>query len=313
MSIKLSEISIKSASKVFEFLNILLENESLNPKYFRDNINNFSIGEKYFIYVYALEYFKLHTREEKELKNYKESFLELWIKDTDYQYGTNETSDYLSIIIKNAEEILKIVNSSSIDLLKKEFESTVELADKKSKNLFSIEKPLPFFDFEDKEYKIYKKIPLNVDVEHKEKFKSIFFEILTKCMDYQSVEQFYNNSFEELIELKLLNIHVESKTLLDNCIKKVIKNYKDYISDHTKENGYYDKINNSLNERLSSSSSLRKKFLPKKLKYQKITRYHFMIAMYNAFPHIREGYKSAQKKNPSKSTKSFLSERMKNI
>ncbi|MDG3582959.1 hypothetical protein [Galbibacter pacificus] len=298
-----------------------MEEENLASDYFKNNLHKFTVGEKYFLFLYASKYFSLD----------KESFLDLWLTQIYHDYSTDDTSEYLSKIARNAEKILKTTNSENIRLLSKEFSAILGISEKEKENRITSEIPLRFFGKNEKNeteeteetekeeinFRIYNRIPLHVDKEHREKFRNDFFNELNDCLDYPSIEQLFYNTFEtysnNLVELKLLYLHVESKSLLEQAIRRVIKSYRENVSDHLKKKDYFGEINETIDEKLSSSSSFLKKLQPKKYKYQKVTRYHFMIALYNAFPYIREGYQKAVEESPSKTHEEFLKERMKNI
>src|SRR5690554_2341742 len=116
MNFDLSDIPIKSAVKVFEFLDTLLEKEDLSPDYFREKINKFSIEEKYFIYLYASKYYTIRGE--------RVSYLDKWIKKIEEKYSLDDASEYLSKINENAPKILKITNDKKIEDLQTEFKNS---------------------------------------------------------------------------------------------------------------------------------------------------------------------------------------------
>ncbi|WP_207784981.1 hypothetical protein, partial [Flavobacterium sp. HTF] len=71
IKLEITDLSPESASKVFQFLHILLEEHSLNLNYFKNNLSNYSIGEQYFILKYAKLYFS----------NDSNSYLNNWLKN----------------------------------------------------------------------------------------------------------------------------------------------------------------------------------------------------------------------------------------
>ena len=296
----LSQLPIKSAVKIFTFLDQLLEEENLDPEYFRNQAELFQSQEKYFLYLYASEYFSDNP----------DSFLNNWLRQIVVYNGLDQVSDYLAIISNNAKALQKITSAQKLKILEKEFlNSRQTIADE---NQYIFERAIPIFENSTNDFRTFQRIPLYVSKEYRGNFKIFFFETLKNSLDSDSIEKLYFNTFEfggNITELKLLYLRVDQKSLLEEAFKIIIKKYKDDILERMKAR-YIKEINSKIEEKLVNASPLRKKFPPKKLKNPEVTRIHFMKAMYNAFPHIRAAY---HKSDSSLSLEHFLTTRIKNL
>jgi|GEM_PF-3505006 len=300
---QLSQISIKSVIKIFTFLDYFLEEESLNPQYFKDNMEKFTFQERYFLYLYASEYFSDNN----------DSFLNQWMNNIASNNGIDVTVDYLTLIDNNAKSLRKITNDQKLKTVEKEFLNLKQTID--DENKYIIEKTIPIFEEDNGDFRTYQKIPLYVSHEHRENFKNFFFKTLKDSLDSGSIEKLYFNTFEftgNITELKLLYLRVDQKSLLEQAFKIITNQYKEDILERMKAK-YIDKINSKIEERLANATVVRKRFIPKKLRYTKVTRIHFMKALYNAFPHIRNAYDKSLITNPSLSLDHFLTTRIKNL
>ena len=300
---QLSQISIKSAIKIFTFLDCFLEEEGLNPQYFKDSIEKFTFQERYFLYSYASEYFS----------DSYDSFLNKWINNIASNNGIDVTVDYLTQINNNAKSLRKIINDQKLKIVEKEFLNLKQTIDDENRYIF--EKAIFIFDNDDGNFRTFQRIPLYVSSEHRANFKKFFFEALKDSLDSDSIEKLYYNTFEfngNISELKLLYLRVDQKSLLDQAFKIITIKYKEDILERMKAK-YIEEINSKIEERLTNATADRKKFIPKKIKYTIVTRLHFMKAFYNAFPHIRNAYEKALIINPSQSLDHFLTIRIKNF
>lgn len=299
----LSQLPIKSALKIFTFLDQLLEEENLDPEYFRNQAELFQSQEKYFLYLYASEYFS----------DNHDSFLNNWIRKITADNGLDIVSDHLAMVQNNAQTLKKITNAQKLKSLEKEFLNSKQTVE--DENQYVFERALSIFEDNDNNFRTFQRIPLYVSKKYQESFKRFFYETLKNSLDPDFIEKLYFNTFEfggNITELKLLYLRIDQKSLLEEAFRIITKKYKDDILQRMKAR-YINEINSTIEEKLVKASPLRTKFLPKKLKYPKVTRLHFMKAMYNAFPHIRSAYHKSLTKNPSLPLDHFLTIRIKNL
>ncbi|WP_374465640.1 hypothetical protein [Chryseobacterium sp.] len=310
----ITQIPIKSAVKIFTFLDQFLEEENLDPKYFEDCMKNFTSEEQYFIFVYASKYF-----------DYKEgNFIHKWAENIVYSYGFDEVKDYLSMILTNAEKLLKKVNTEStrfkeIDYLNaaatktKESDFITHLATSqplKQKITLKLKKGENINDF-----KVHSRIPLYIDKTVRLSFRNDMHNILKGILDYELIDKLFYNAFEfpaNIYELQFLHLNVGRKSDLESCVNILYKTYKDKILQHRTYDSYITKYNKKVDttpKRTGYYSYLN----PKKIAPPKILRYHFMIALYNAFPYIRESVSESIEKDSTKTIESCLTQKIKNL
>lgn len=333
---QLSQISIKSVIKIFTFLDHFLENERLDPQYFKDNLEKFTSQERYFLYLYSSEYFSVST----------DGFLHKWIDNWVSNYLDEDMPNEIIQIADNANSVRKIINSERLKIAEKEFLKSKQI--KEDEDKYFLSKAIPIFEKSSGDFRKFQKIPLYVKQDYVENFKQFFFEILKDSLDLDSIKKLYLNTFEfypNTTKSILLYLRVEQKALLEEAFKKITQKYKEDIL-HRMSTNYIEKSNSELKKRAVEAYSLRKKrlwkenlkkksperlskklfnekilrdeflwkkFIPKKFEYTKVARIHFMKAMYNAFPYIRDAYKKSLIKDPSLSLDDFLTKKMKNL
>ncbi|MDV3856126.1 hypothetical protein CMT56_09110 [Elizabethkingia anophelis] len=318
----ITHIPIKSAIKIFTFLDQFLEEENLNPKYLRVCLDDFSFEERYYLVKYALEYYSLETG----------SYLDRWLKNkVSLLGGYDECQLFINEIIENVKAIKNIFNFRQRAVIEKNFKVS-EIIKKtnfsympahgvEQKIKITIEKDLANVRPRrriaiNRKYRIFKRIPLyGIGNKLFEKYKLQFSEALKDCLDSTSIEELFYNTFEfhgNLHRLRFLNLKVGKKAQLEVAISILTKNYKETILDHLDINSYR-KYNESIDEKHKSVSRVRKKFIAKKLgKPIEIQRIHFMRAMYNGFTYLREAYQKDLSKNSALDLDSFLRKRLKN-
>ena len=323
MKYDISDIPPKSVAKIFTFLDQLLEEENLNPEYLRTHLENFSFEERYFVCLYALRYFSLEP----------DTYLDKWLREKISILGNyDESQSFISAIINNVKEVKSIFNFKNRAIIEKNLATSKIIKNSNASYLPTngVEQKIDIAIEGDLEkmrprqriairrnYRRYKRIPLYY-IENKlfDKFKIQFFDALKMCLDYNSTEKLFYNTFEfhgNYHYLQLLNLKVSKKSLLESAIAIINTKYKETVSDHLKFDNYR-KHNQSVNKKRKSASRLRNKFVPKKLgKPVEIQRLHFITAMYNAFPYLREAYQKDLSKNPTLLLDTFLKKRLKNI
>lgn len=316
----ITKLSIKSASRIFRFLNFLLEKKNLDPLYFENSLKKFSEEELFFLFEYSSKYFE-----------YKEgSFLYNWVKEVNHIYGYEDAKDYLAEIISNAGQIITIVtNIETLDSLEKGY-----FYFKKSKEAyfkFDFSEPIiQDIEVETNIYplKSYKRIPLYVEEKRFNNFKEEFYRLFNICLDKHSIEKLFENTFDypanpQNLQFLYLDISKSKQSVLNEAIKEVSKLYKEKIlprynnPKQIERDKTIEKTNAKIVKKITNRiegdnqfSSHRAKILLKQLATpKKIDRTHFMIAMYNSFPEIRESFK----KSKCKSFKEFFAQRIKNM
>lgn len=318
----ITQIPIKSAVKIFTFLDQFLEEENLNPEYLKNNLKKFTYEEQYFLCKYALEYYSLEDG----------TYLDKWMREQVSLLGSyEEAQSFITEIINNVKGIKNIFSFKDRGIIEKNFvaskiikqanatylpahgvEQKIKIVTKKNLTNVRPRRRIAIM----RTYRIYKRIPLYcVGKELFEKFKAQFFDNLKMCLDHESTEKLFCNTFEfqgNPHHLQLLNLKVAKKSQLEIAISALTKSYKETISDHVGLDSYI-KYNESVDERRKSVNRLRRKFIPKKLGQPiEIQRIHFMRAMYNGFTYLREAYHKDLLNNSALDLDSFLRKRLKN-
>lgn len=318
----LTDIPIESAAKIFRFLNYFLKKKNLDPEYLKINLKKFTYEEQYFLCKYALEYYSLEDG----------TYLDKWMREqVSLLGGYDESRSLITEIVNNVKEIKSIFNFKNRGIIEKNFatsriikqanatylpahgvEQKIKIVTKKNLTNIRPRKRIAIM----RTYRSYKRIPLYcVGKELFEKFKAQFFDNLKMCLDHESTEKLFYNTFEfqgNPHHLQLLNLKVAKKSQLEIAIGALTKSYKEIISDHVGLDSYI-KYNKSVDERRKSVNRLKRKFIPKKLGQPiEIQRIHFMRAMYNGFTYLREAYHKDLLNNPALDLDSFLRKRLKN-
>lgn len=310
----ITQIPIKSAVKIFAFLDQFLEEENLDPKYFEDCMKSFTSEEQYFIFVYASKYF-----------DYREgNFIHKWVENIVNSYGFDEVKDYLSMILTNAEKVLKKVNTETTRFKEIDYLNAVLTKSKESgltshtatsrplrqKITLKLKKGENVNDF-----KAHTRIPLYIDKRVQLSFKDDMHNILKDIMDYELIDKLFYNTFEfpaNTYELQFLYLSVGRKSNLEACINTLYKTYKDKILKHRTYESYVVKYNKKIDAKPKKTGDLI--YLnPKKIAPPEILRYHFMVALYNAFPYIRESISESIEKDSTKTIESCLTQKIKNL
>ncbi len=310
IKLEITDLSLKSASMVFEFLDTCLESEELNVTYFKNNIDNYSIAENHFIFHYAKQYFSSSQR----------SYLNRWMDNRlgkDYQ--VQQSSKYASKIFEGAEEILDYVR-----LNEKRVERQYKVFKKKDLYIYVKSNPInyriPLYFKNKTEKKIIERLFVKeISLESfKMEAKTIFLEV----MESEEFNIFFSNSFDymgNIYPIEELNLEFEKSDTLYATIHRLYDYYNDV---RNKQNeilsDYYQKlIDERLNPKdpINKPSEIRAKFiLSQKIpNIQKVGRLEFMKIMYNAFPQIRDSYYLYLRKNPNASLDSYLRTKSRNI
>jgi hypothetical protein len=220
-SIKITDLSPESASKVFQFLHILLEEKQLDVDYFKEELPKFTLEQQYFIFVYAKSYFN----------NSEGGYLDRLLKRQERIYTDEETSQnflhYVSLITKNASKIFNIVDSNQLKVIEKKMKGSV-LNNEANKDFKTqlITNPENYY-----------RIPLYIKYEKLNdddiaqsthgvssifnNFKDSVFDILSPLLNPDQIEQFFYNSFafhNNVYSIELLHFEITSKEIFNSCV-----------------------------------------------------------------------------------------------
>lgn len=312
IKLEVTDLTPKSACRVFEFLHTCLEDHNLNINYFKNNIDNYSVAENHFIFHFAKQYFSSSTQ----------SYLNKWMRNklgTDYQ--VEQWSNYTSKILDGAEKILDYIrlNEKRVERQYKVFKKKDLYIYVKS-NPINYRIPLYFKNKTEDEKKIIEK--LFVKEISLESFKLESKSILLEVMESEEFDIFFNNSFDymgNIYPIEELNLEFEKSNSLYSTIHRLYVYYNDVRNKQNEIlNDYYKKL---IDERLNPKdpskkpSEIRTKFIlsQKAPDISKVGRFEFMQIMYNAFPQIRESYYLHLQKNPSSNRDSYLKTKSRNI
>ena len=298
--IKITDISPESASKVFQFLHILLEEKHLDDNYFKDELIKFTLEQQYFIFVYAKLYFS----------NSEGGYLDRLLKNQERIYSNEDTSqnflEYSSLITKNASKIFNITDSNQLKVIEKKLKGSI-------KNNGAKEDFITQLATKPRNYRIplyikHEKIDIE-NIENRQStyrvstvfsdFKKDVFVILKPLLNPDQIEQFFYNSFRfhnNIYPIELLHFEIYDKEVFKSCVRSLNKTYKENVLPHIeKYTEDYNKENN------------------KQGKFKKVTRLDFMRVMYNAFYPIRESYLLDKQKNPLLKLNDYLIKQLSNI
>ncbi|MBF2707428.1 hypothetical protein [Flavobacterium soyangense] len=318
IKLELTDLSPKSASMVFEFLHILLEEHLLDLNYFKDSISNYSIREQYFIFKYAKSYFGYNSN----------SYLYDWLKKQGIDNQTNDENKILDLINTNSSNILNYIENNEktterrFKFYKKnesnyliggeirykiplrslttkvqldenpEFLEKLKLIDKKKNDEFKIEN-----------YLVEKASDYFLE------FKSEVFRLLTGLFDKNQVKELFYNSFSTGNNTNpiCLNIEFKNSAELYNAFFEIYELYNSeknsslrskQIIEHKKQTKEIKKVRKGFKTKPSN---------------KKITKLDIMKVMYNSFPQIRDSYKDFVARNPSTDLDKYLLTKSRNI
>jgi len=283
---KITDLSPSEAGMVFNFLDELYYTYSLDVHYFQQEINKYSIPQQYFITKYSKEYFSL------------------------------QTNSYLQVTMDNSGKAVDLDNKDEVDKFEL-YETTIK------SNAVTLIKKIDFLQIRINErFKYYIKNKLNyskdyeveepkgskIPVYYKTKeFKLLFLNELKDLYSEEDILLFYNNSFTTKTTSfppNLLSLEISNSGALYSALFNIYKNrYRD-LSEKLKSvvRRYNGVIKAKKNSELYSE-----------LKAQKITKYHFMCIMYNAFPKIRDSFTKALQKDSELTLKQYLLTKSRNI
>jgi hypothetical protein len=299
-SIKITDLSPESASKVFQFLHIFLEEKQLDVDYFKEELPKFTLEQQYFIFVYAKSYFI----------NSEGGYLDRLLKRQERIYTDEETSqkflEYASLITKNASKIFNIIDSNQLKVIEKKMKGFI--ANNNAKEDFITKLATKPCNYRIPLYIKYEKIDKE-DIEKKRStheissvfnnFKEDVFNILKPILNPDQIEQFFYNSFafhSNVYPIELLHFEITSKEIFNSCVRQLNKTYKNDVLPHVEK--YTEDYNEKYNKRD---------------KFNSVNRVEFMIVMYNTFPQIRDSYLLYLQKDPSRSLIDFLNTQISNI
>lgn len=322
VKLEFTDLPPERAVAIFSFI-YELEEKNLDLEFFKMKIKEFTFEEQYFITKYTLGYFKCS----------EENYLSKKLKKIKHEFDFELCKDLLAKISNNAETLNKEIKLLQNDIEKKAY-VTKQNRLNSERGYFDYpmkkEPLLQDFKLTDKDRK-FDKIPLLIYTKNIKRFKEIFFKSLEPCLNKNEIESFFYNTFEHKTkgEIRLLDLEVANKQLLESCMREIINKYKTIVL-YDYNNDYIIPTNNKLETQLNVVSrkrielleeshpneeieEFRKKLNPKQLGKIKVDRSHFMRAMYNAFPYIRTSSEKYLKQNPSKNLEDFFKQKIKNI
>ena len=309
IQIKITDISPDSASKVFQFLHILLEEKHLDENYFKEELIKFTLEQQYFIFVYAKLYFA----------NSERGYLDRLLKNQERLYVNEDTSqnflEYSSLITKNASKIFNITDSNQLKVIEKKLKGSIRNNDAKedfitqlAANPYNTKLDVKPFNYRIPLYIKYDRIN-NAEIEkEREKygvsvifkdFKKDVFDILKPILNPDQLEQFFYNSFafhNNAYPIEFLHFEISEKGVFQSCIRNLNNTYKKNVLPHVEK--YTEDYNKKYN---------------KEDKFKGVSRLEFMKVMYNTFPSIRDSYQLKKQKNPSLKLDDYLKTQISNI
>ncbi len=300
-SLNLEDLSPKSASKVFTFIDELFDN-SFDLKQFEKDIYGYDIGEKYFIYYYLRRYLSYdpdsyinrsndprieHFREQEEVINNIDrikSFIDNEFKTVERRFkkakGHNKYIHPLVMdhILNHRIPLFFPINSIELKKFIEVEHTLINVNNFKAKIKEILKDDIPSKDFEKFFYNSFSFPNNTTDVE------SLFIEIDNSRRLYKNMYKVYNY-YNEVLR--------KEYDILNQRFNRAIENKKPIV----------EKLDGKSNNKLTSISTKDFKrliILGRRIKPKKLRRIDVMIIMYNAFPQIRESAKSYLNKNPNK-------------
>ncbi|MDE5430707.1 hypothetical protein [Elizabethkingia meningoseptica] len=335
ISLELTELSLESVTKVFNFLDVAVKDHLLDIDTFEKEMQKYSLLEQYFICEYGSFY-------------YSKQKINSLLKS---HYFNSYEGSQIELIKENADNFIKGVEGmrESLKKLAKNHKrkygdfTTFKLPDGFIERQINFRLPLYFVpqtveDFEGR-YKNRSKT--------KSDFKQKVYSILGDILQKEDIELFFNNSFAystNPYSIELLYLTINNKTGFKKKMHQLYKHYSDYYT-HGKSQyeNYYKEYylnlagqieNKSVERRVWDSRGLlihtnefielteaQSRFYPKiknkkdKEKFNKaiesfrlreVTKEDFAKILYNSFVHIREGYVENSIQNPKLSLEQYL-------
>lgn len=246
--LRITDLPISSAKRVFQFLDDFLLDDKLNVVKFKSKLSDFVIGERYFIVKYSLKYFDYYN---------PKSYLKVWISEKEKSMVDFDKFSLEKYEIKHNADKLAAYCNNLLPTLKRRFThtlinypfqhnfdlniETVEIseisrrmittrADKKISNSdlqHSIRIPI-----------IVKLVPnkqsQSVDLLDSTDALLCFKNVFSVLLSSDEVEQLARNTLRNsksdnsLLPLKYLYIDIEDKGHLYECIYRFYKFYKEH-------------------------------------------------------------------------------------
>lgn len=319
VSIELTDLSLESVSKVFNFLEELLKVYHLDLDVFESRIKKFNLLEQYFICEYGAKF-------------YSEQKLRSWIKDsTKYRIVDDEV---VRLIHENTKDFILGIEGMRKSL--RRLVANYKLENKTFKDLPTA------FEEEIKDYRLplyfvpqtlenHKQrggvLAINKTVFRKE-VNDIFIEIFTE----EEIEWLFINSFDfKYNPYPVCLLYLEIQENLAKFNDRIYQLYLSYIrfyeaekkkyethhADHVKQIKKRVLKKSILNDKgllvdtnqVIEITDIRKKFHPipeEDFKLPDFTKNDFTKVLFNNFPHIREEYYKRRLKNSDYPLDTFL-------
>lgn len=300
IKLEITDLSPESASKVFQFLHILLEEEQLDENYFKEELLKFTLEQQYFIFVYAKSYFN----------SSEGGYLDRLLKSQERIYVDKETSqtflEYTSLITKNASKIFNIASSNQLKVIVKKLKGSIK--NNTAKDDFITQLATKPYKYRIPLYIKLEKIN-NEDFETEKSqyrvssifndFKKEVFNILKPILNPDQIQQFFYNSFafhNNDYPIELLHFEIANKEIFNSCVRNLNNTYKNNVLNHV------EKFTEDYNRKYNKDD-----------KFKSVGRLEFMRVMYNTFPQIRDSYNLYHQKDPSQSIDDYLTTQLQNI
>jgi len=323
IKLHISDISPKSAEKVFAFLDRLYDN-NLEKDFFIKESKKYTVDEQFFICHYAKIYFS-------ESHN---NFLNNEIDRLYHIYGTMAVNDVTTLKL-NAVSLLKYIDDTQFKFLKRKVQLAKKIQYTEAKinsykpKIATLKFRIPLYSWRQKvkyednpelvasfyskdeiEYALHTGAEMSITAPstYYEDFKYFFFETFDKILDYEQISSLFLNSFrfsENTTNIELLNLEIDNSATLYDAFFKVYKKYNEIqleLYSHIEEQ----------KKAVKDFKTARKK-LTSKVKINYATKKDFMKVMYNSFSQIRDSYASFKIKNPNITLEQYLTTKSRNI
>lgn len=333
--LELTELSLESVAKVFNFLENVLKDYLLEIDTFETELQKYSLLEQYFICEYGSIY-------------YSKQKINSLLKSRSF----NGYEDFqIRFIEENADNFIKGVEGmrESLKKLAKNHKrkygdfTTFKLSDGFIEEPVDFRLPLYFAveDVRDFEKRLGNKLKTKSD------FKQEVYTILGDILQEEDIQLFFNNSFAYSTNpypIMLLYLTINKKTEFKKKMLQLYTSYSNYyLRGKSQYENYYIEYHSDLAEQIKNKkikktvlnsegllfdtgefielTELRSHFYPKiknkedKQRFIKelklfrlpeITKEDFAKILYNSFVHIREGYVEDTIENPELSLEQYL-------
>ncbi|SUX46623.1 hypothetical protein [Chryseobacterium indoltheticum] len=327
ITLELTELSLESVTKVFNFLENVLKDYLLDLDMFEEKIQKYSLLEQYFICEYGSIYYS-----KQKINSLLKSRSFTGYEDFQIQSIKENADNFINGVEGMRESLKKLAKNH-----KRKYGDfvTFKLPDGFIEKPINFRLPLYFAaqtaeDFEKR---------FGTRSKTKSDFKQEVYSILEDFLQKEDIELLFNNSFAystNPYQIVLLYLTITNKTEFKKKMLRLYTSYSEYYQRGKSEyENYYKKYYSELAHQIKDKkikktvldsrgllvdtgefielTETRSKFYPKldtvadKQKFinskelfhlPEITKEHFGKILYNSFVHIREGYVEKAIENP---------------